>query len=84
MAVLQIEIGQRNAPVLLVGEMPGETGRDRGRADAAARADAGDGLPTFWLSDVLRSGLSLMASPSSCGVTGLNRYSVMPAWIRLR
>ena len=44
MAVLQIEIGQRDAPVLLVGEMPGETGRDRGRPDAAARPDAGDEL----------------------------------------
>ena len=62
-AVLQVEIDERDAPVLPVGEMPGETGRDRRRADAAARPDAGDQLAEpCWLSAVLRSGLSVTPS----------------------
>ncbi len=44
MAVLQIEVEEHDAAALPIGEMPGEIDRDRGRADAATRADAGDEL----------------------------------------
>ncbi len=43
-AVLQIEIDEPYAALLLVGEIPGEIGSQSGRPDPAARADQGDDL----------------------------------------
>ena len=41
-AVLQVEVDERNPAALPVGEVPGRVDRQRRRADAAARPDEGD------------------------------------------
>ena len=41
-AALQVKVEERDAAVLAIGEIPGEVGRDRRRADAAPRADQRD------------------------------------------
>ena len=57
-AVIHVQIDKGDAPVFLVGKMPGQIGRNRAGPDAAAGADDRDDLPLFLAERRARCGLA--------------------------